>query len=313
MAVILLFIDGVGLGDEKEYNPWATLPTPYLNKLLGSPLVSRASEGKKSKGLALLSADTRLGVEGYPQSATGQATIFTGRNAPQAMGAHQSGLPFKRLREWIESENIYHQFIKRGMTATFANSYTPEFFSRSATKKGWISTSTAAAQSAGIRLRNLDDLVKGDAVYHDLTRHTLRRVIPEVELITPEDAASHLYGIAQGVDLVIHEFFLSDLAGHRQDHELMQKVIQDYDRFLGSLVGKLHEEDALVLVSDHGNSEDFRISTHTMNPVPLLIIGNEAASIQAEWNKESVDLTYVTPLLIQLAEKRWKKGGERNG
>ncbi|SDW75801.1 phosphoglycerate mutase [Marininema mesophilum] len=314
IAVILLFIDGVGLGEEKAYNPWASLSTPHLNGFLGGSLVHQTTQIKGRRGIALLSANPSMGLAGLPQSATGQATIFTGRNAPQAMGAHQSGFPFRRLREWVEQDNIYHQFAHREMTAAFANSYTREFFERSATKKGWISTSTAAARSAGIPLRTGEDLFAGRAVYHDLTRHTLKRVIPEVETITPEEAAGHLFDLAQKVDLTIHEYFLSDLAGHRQDETLMQKVVEDYDRFLGSLVERLRREDALVLVSDHGNSEDFRVSTHTMNHVPLLIIGSEAEKIYDEWTDQSIDLTYVAPLLIRLAEvRKHKKGGLEHG
>ncbi|MFC4077584.1 hypothetical protein [Salinithrix halophila] len=308
MSVILLFIDGVGLGEEADYNPWYTVPTPRLEGILGGSSLVRRAAGSPAPHVTLLAADACLGVEGIPQSATGQATIFTGRNAPAAMGTHQSGLPFRRLREWVERDNLYHHFSSRGLTAAFANSYTPEYFERPKTRRGWISVSTAAAKSGEGKLLTLEDLLTGRAVYHDLTRRTLAKMRPEVKEIQPEEAARHLLGLARQHDLTVHEYFLSDLAGHRRDHELIEWVIRTYDRFLGAVLDGKKEEDTVILVSDHGNSEDFRVRTHTQNTVPLLLLGRGAETVgryQKEW-----DLTCVAPLLLQVAEAcsrvKWK-------
>jgi hypothetical protein len=303
MAVIMLFIDGVGLGDEAEYNPWVTNPTPHLRELLGGKPLSRRAVGRHGDEVLLLCTDACLGVPGIPQSATGQATIFTGRNAPQAMGAHMSGLPFRRLREWVEQDNLYTQFRDKGWRATFANSYTKEYFERPATKRGWISVTTAAIQSVGGPIRYLPDLLAGRAVYHDVTRRMLKRVVPEVEEIEPEEAARHLLGLAADHDLVVHEFFLSDRAGHKQDPELVAWVTEIYDRYLGEVVRGKKVSDTIVLVSDHGNSEDLRVPIHTENPVPTLVIGDvEAAGSVDDW-----DLTCIAPLVHRLVERQ-KKG-----
>lgn len=107
MSVLLLFIDGVGLGDDAAYNPWAALPTPSLNDLLSGKSLTKAAVGRHGDGVLLLETDARLGVDGLPQSATGQATIFTGRNAPKFLERHMSGLPFKRLRQFVREDNLY--------------------------------------------------------------------------------------------------------------------------------------------------------------------------------------------------------------
>lgn len=309
MTVYLLFIDGVGLGEKASYNPWYTEPTPGIHNILGSPLVREAA-GRVSTEVLLLSTDACLGVEGLPQSATGQATIFTGRNAPQAMGEHQSGLPFRRLREWVQRENLYLRAAVLGWRATFANAYTEEYFHLPKTKRGWVSVSTAAIQSSGQPLRMLDDLLEGNAVYHDLTRWTLAKRRPEVEVIRPEKAAQDLLNIGVKQDLVVHEFFLSDLAGHRQDRELIAKVIQDYDRFLEEIIQRIGSDDTVVLVSDHGNSEDFRFRTHTAAPVPTLVMGRSVEkAIQFTSSRETWDLTGITPLLLHLLSDVGKTKG----
>ncbi|MFC7439860.1 alkaline phosphatase family protein [Laceyella putida] len=299
-----MFIDGVGLGDEAEYNPWVTEPTPHLRGCLSGFPLSRRAVGTHGE-VRLVATDACLGVEGLPQSATGQATIFTGRNASQAMDMHMAGLPFRRLRNWVQEDNIYKQFAQKGWKATFANCYTKEYFERPATKRGWISVTTAAIQSVPEPVRFLPDLLRGEAVYHDLTRRTLKMHSPEVEEITPELAAEHLIRLGESYDLVVHEFFLSDRAGHKHDPELVRWVIETLDRFVGAMIRLREKEDTIVIVSDHGNMEDLRVRTHTMNPVPTMVIGDIGAIGEervAQWN-----LCCIAPLLGRLVERR-KKG-----
>lgn len=305
ISVFLLFIDGVGLGDDAEYNPWVTEPTPHVRKWLSGFPLSRRAVGTHGQQVRLLATDACLGVPGLPQSATGQATIFTGRNAPEAMQMHMAGLPFKRLCNWVQEDNIYKQCRRRGWKATFANSYTEEYFKRPATKRGWISVTTAAIQSVPEPVRFLPDLLRGEAVYHDLTRWTLKHHLPEVEEITPEMAALHLLRLGESYDLVVHEFFLSDRAGHKHDPDLVRQVVETLDRFIGMILDSRQEGDTIVIVSDHGNMEDLRVRTHTMNPVPTMVIGDIGAIEEekvALWN-----LCCITPLLLRLIERR-KKG-----
>lgn len=305
----MLFIDGVGLGDDVSYNPWFTVPTPHLNRILDGRSLTKSAVGRPTESTLLIATDATLGVAGLPQSATGQATIFTGRNAAAAMGRHLSGLPFRRLREWVQQDNVYLQFERRGKKATFLNGYSEEYFNLPATRRGWVSVSTAAIQSAREPLRMMKDLLAGRAVYHDLTRRTLVERHPDIPEITPEEAAHHLLATAWDYDLAVHEFFLSDLAGHRQDTELISWVVTTYDRFLGELIRQKRDTDVIVLVSDHGNSEDFRVKTHTMNPVPTMIIG--PSSRLDAIDTEGWDLTAIAPLLLRMAEGPNKAKGER--
>ena len=73
MKVLFLFIDGVGLRDAATDNPVNPEVCPALCRLV-------SKHGKP--------IDARLGIDGPPQSATGQATMFTGDNCAAAMGKH---------------------------------------------------------------------------------------------------------------------------------------------------------------------------------------------------------------------------------
>ncbi len=102
--------------------------------------------------------DATLGVPGLPQSATGQATILTGRNVPQIVGGHVSAVPDRHVRSVLEKENLFGLLLRAGLRPTFANAYTPAFFAR---KRPHISVTTRSMMAAGLELRRIEDLSRG--------------------------------------------------------------------------------------------------------------------------------------------------------
>ena len=92
--LLFLFLDGVGLGEnDPTINPLAGAEMPNLRALLGGqPLVASAAPFESQRA-TLLPLDACLGVPGTPQSATGQATLLTGRNVPAEIGYHYGPKP----------------------------------------------------------------------------------------------------------------------------------------------------------------------------------------------------------------------------
>ena len=143
--VILLFIDGLGIGDREEKNPLARIenvePLAHF-KNFPAPVVF---DGK------MIPTDARLGVEGRPQSASGQTTILTGVNAPRHLGYHKQGFPNQILRDVIKEHSIFLQLKRRGISpAVFANAYTPKFFTET---PRWKSATTCAVEAAEMPFR----------------------------------------------------------------------------------------------------------------------------------------------------------------
>jgi phosphopentomutase len=122
------------------------------------------------------------------------------------------------------------------------------------------------------QVQKQDELLKGLAVYHDLTRESLS---PELKIpqITPEQAAEHLLNLSSQYDFTLFEYFMTDRAGHKQDPQLSKKVFRQFDRFLCELSQKKPENLLLILCSDHGNCEDLSSKSHNRNSVPLLVLG----------------------------------------
>ena len=302
MAVVFVFVDGVGAGArDPDRNPLAR--ADYL--------LSRFEDGSGAAlpagGRAVL-ADARLGVPGRPQSATGQTTILTGENAPRAIGRHVLGFPNAALREILLRASLFRALAASGRRAAFANAYPvaylralgiaaegePEF--AVGRRRARAAATTVAYAGAGGAFRTWADAKAGCALTHDVTGRRARALGADVPERTPEEAAEVLGRLARGHDLVLFEFFETDEAGHARSMDGAADVLARLDRLLRALVAGLGPDDALVVASDHGNVEDLSIRNHTLAPVPVLGFGRAAPAVA-----DVRDLTHLAPLVLRLA------------
>src|SRR5437868_1516424 len=159
MSVIFIFLDGVGLAPAGPDNPLAEADTPALRALLGGPLT--AEQVQSRGGLLLKGIDATLGVPGIPQSGTGQAALFGGFNAAALHGRHQPHVPPVALRALLAERSVLRAVVARGGRATFANAFTPGYWQALAARRVRRSASVIAAEGAGLRFRDLDDLRAG--------------------------------------------------------------------------------------------------------------------------------------------------------
>ncbi|HEX8843767.1 MAG TPA: hypothetical protein VF791_03945 [Pyrinomonadaceae bacterium] len=289
MSVILFFIDGLGIGRRGTHNP--------LDALEGAaPLaVFQDDEPQVMFDGRLARTDPCLGVEGRPQSASGQTTILTGVNAPAALGYHKQGFPNEALREIIREHSIFLQLKRAGVSPnTFANAYTSRFFE---SRPRWVSATTAAVEAAGMRFRDLDDLRAGRAVFQDYTNAMLIERGLDVEPRTPEQAADILAEIAGEHRFTLYEYFITDKMGHAQDMEGARAVLINLARFVRQLLVQLDlTRTTLLLTSDHGNIEDLSTRNHTLNPVPTLVWGVHRERLAGRIQ----NLADITPAVVEV-------------
>lgn len=284
MKVLLLLVDGMGIGrDEPSVNPFLTATLPVFQSLFGGtgmPPADRPMLSEMAVGAPLVAGipvDATMGYPGLPQSATGQTAILTGQNAAAVAGGHVNGHPTRELVALLEKSNIYSAVLSAGRTATSINAYRDESFA--AMREGTYrkSVSTAAALSAGLRLRTVEDVAGHRAVYHDISSAILKDRGYPLEEIEPAAAGRVAASIARRYEFSFFEFFLTDLAGHRQDMDNARRVLERLDAFVGGILEHLRPglgtEICLVITSDHGNIEDLSTPTHTRNPVPAIFAG----------------------------------------
>jgi len=148
-SVILLFLDGVGLGDaDPEVNPFMHVELPAVQKLLGISHVTREQAGTTTHQATLLGLDALLDVPGLPQSATGQTTILTGQNAAAALGEHYGPYPNQQLRNLLTHDSLFRTLLDAGQPVAYANAYPDRFLDRARRGKGRLSANTNAAAMA---------------------------------------------------------------------------------------------------------------------------------------------------------------------
>ncbi len=293
MSVLLVFLDGVGLGDvDPAHNPWVAARTPTLHRLLGQPLAGQARV--EHNGALLIPTDATLGVAGLPQSATGQTALLTGLNAPSLVGRHVTAYPTTELRALLASHGIFARLAAAGRSSALANAYTPEYHAAVAARRLRHAAITTAAKSAGVRLRTVDDLQRGEAVFHDLTNARPRAWGHDVPVLTPAEAGENLARLAGTYDFTLFEFFLTDLVAHGRVEMDPAAIVEMLDGFLAGILEARPDHLTVVLTSDHGNTEDSRSRLHTRNPVPTLVTGPAQAQF-----RDVGAITDVAPAILR--------------
>ncbi len=315
--VLFLFVDGLGLGKETGHNPLATMFTPGIHKILGGAFLTVENKGREGQNFLLLGLETGLGITGKPQSATGQASLFTGENAAAILGYHLKGFPNRELHLLLQRAGIFKKLLAEGFKVTFANAFRPQSFPVQLLFPNFYATSEVTALSqgkrhfscstmlnyyAGLPFKTIEDIKSGQAVFMDITNESLQQMGYSVPLISPEEAAYRLAGIAYENDLTLFEYFLTDLAAHSRDMSFVFKVLGHLDRLLAALHRYLKDDVLLLLTSDHGNIEDMCSDAHTTNPVPALIYGSGKNSFVSSAGKMD-SITDITPGIISYLQR----------
>ena len=296
--ILLVFLDGVGLGPATAANPFVTLDLPAFKRLAGGQRWTADATPIREPEHVFIPIDATLGLEGLPQSGTGQAALFTGENAAAVHGRHFGPYPPTTVRPLVAERSVFARLVAAGIEAdrlAFANAYPDRFF-RFVEKRGRWTATTLAAHSAGVRLRRAADLAARRALPADLTGETWHALIDIDQKPQSEaDAARALAALVADHAFVLHEYYLTDKAGHSQDAARAADVLTSLDRFFEALLDALPPEALLVLSSDHGNIEDLATKSHTRHPVPLIARGPGAHAFA-----EADSLTDVTPAILRV-------------
>jgi hypothetical protein len=300
--LLFLFLDGVGLGpDDPKINPLARALMPNLTALLGGRRLVAGTAPVETRRASLVGLDACLGVEGTPQSATGQATLLTGRNVPGELGYHYGPKPNPAVAGILQNGNLFSAVGRSGRRAAFLNAYPPAYFAGIASGRRLYSAIPQAVTSAGLPLRTGEDLIAGRAISADFTGKGWhdRLGIEDTPILSPAEAGARLAKLAMEHDFSFFEYWPSDYAGHDQDMAAACEMLKTFDRVLGGLLAAWDDDRGLILItSDHGNLEDLSVRGHTSNPAPLLLIGAPAA--RHRLLERANDLTHVAPGVLRV-------------
>lgn len=272
MAVIFIFIDGVGLGEANKANPFFVEPYESFQILTGGDFNNTADPVQSSSHI-FKPIDANLEVEGLPQSGTGQTSLFTGVNASKEIGKHFGPFPHSGIKHLLREQSVFHAVIEMGKKPFFINAYPPIFFEHSKRRNRWSCT-TLMTQSAGMKLNSTEEVLDEIALTAEIIQNAWReRLGIDIPKIDAQEAGQRLLNMAGEYDLVLYEYYLTDKAGHSQKQENAVLVLDTLNAFLLYIIKHKRSSDTLVITSDHGNLEDLSTKTHTRNKVPLFVMG----------------------------------------
>ena len=297
--ILILFVDGVGLGlDDPDTNPFVAANTPNLTMLMsGHKLVSEQIAFSDNYS-SFVPTDACMGVDGIPQSATGQAAIMAGINVPSYIGKHWGPKPSGEIRTLLRRDNILKTVCRNNRSVMLANAYPPSFFQHLQSGRRLPSSIQFAFQTTGTRLFTIEDLRAGHALASDFTGEGWGSYLgfEAIPILSLHEAGKRLALLAQETDLLLFDCWQTDVVGHRGSMNVAIDMIERLDEVIGGIIASWSETDGLiVIVSDHGNLEDKTTRRHTRNKVPLLLFGDGHSGVASAIN----DLTDIAPALIE--------------
>ena len=295
--VHIFFLDGVGLGGpDATANPFAAARLPNLTGLLGADWFLAERGPIIAPRASLIPTDATLGLPGRPQSATGQATILTGRNVPALVGEHYGPKPNGAVAEVIRAGTLFNEVVAAGGHAALITPYPAGYFAAVASGKRLLSAVPLAATAAGLSLLNAGDLRAGRAVSPDFTAQGWRDHLgySDVPVLSPDEAGRRIAAIATSYEFSFFEHWPTDQIGHRGGLDEAVAHLELIDAVVGGLLAEWDDAHGLlILTSDHGNLEEKGHRQHTRNAVPTILIGRDHAAHAATIH----DLTDIAPVV----------------
>jgi hypothetical protein len=294
--ILLVFLDGVGIGpDDGDANPFvrAREQIPTLARMMGGiPTADRPRIGASASWAFPL--DATLGMEGTPQSGTGQAALLTGENAAEIFGRHFGPWTPVRLRPLVEERSLLKRAAEAGRTVAFANAY----------PRGWpgpngsrhVAAPPLAARAAGALVRHEKALAVSSAVASEIVNDGWRRHLGYefLPVVTAQEAGVNLARVSREADLTLFAHYATDAAGHARDMDTAVAALLRVDAFFEGVLSELPRDALLLVASDHGNLEDARTG-HTRNPALGIAVGSGADRAGA-----LSDIREVTPFVLDL-------------
>lgn len=300
--VLLIFIDGIGLGDDNpEINPFAVANTPTLHALSGGQRWLRSTPRIDSERAIFIPTDPRLGVSGRPQSASGQAVIVTGRNVPAEIGQHYGPRPNPPIRAILAETNIYKTLTARGKPSALLDAYPPDFFAKIESGMRLRSSLQQAAFEGGVTIFGKDDFYAGRAMSPDWTGQGWRDVLgfSDAPLMTLPESGAKMAELSRQYAFSMFSTWISDEIGHRGPLQRGVEYLEQFDQVMAGLLQTWNDDEGLIVItSDHGNMEDLSIRQHTENDIPTIVIG----AARHQFADRFTSLMDLTPKILSLLD-----------
>jgi 2,3-bisphosphoglycerate-independent phosphoglycerate mutase len=300
VKVLFIFLDGIGIGKRDSYNPFFAKKYPFLHQLLDGSIPTLSSPSIRNLNVSLVPCDATMGIDGLPQSGTGQAALYTGINTAAIVGRHFGPYLYSTIKPVIETFGLFPRLQRLGMLdqTALANAFPQRFFDYLKGSRRRMVAGMYMASKSNVEFRDIDCLKRAEAVSTDITAERWRDIgHPDAPVVSPYVAGQNLARISTQHRFTMFEYFRTDKPGHDMDMEEAIQVIGEVDEFLHGVFEAIQGSKLMVVIaSDHGNLEDLSTKSHTRNPIPLISFGNG----HDEFTSGMRSILDLTPALIRV-------------
>ena len=237
---------------------------------------------------------------GEEQLATGKWIIYTSADSVFQVAAHEDYIP---LQELYDACHKARQILrgKHGVGRVIARPYVGDSasgFKRTSNRHDYSLEPPKMTMLDAIKASGLDSLAVGKI--HDIFAGQ-----GDTEFVYNKSNAD---GMAHTVDFAARDFHglcfvnLVDFDmqyGHRRDIDGYAGALTEFDRWLGTFLPTLGEEDLVMITADHGCDPAYTATTdHTREYVPLLVLGKKVKPVNLGTRPTFADIAAtVTDLL----------------
>ena len=279
-------------------NPLPTYPNGFPDEVL-EPF--KAATGRGILANAPWSGTEVINEFGDEHVRTGDLIVYTSADSVFQIAAHEEVVPLEQLYEYcriarklLQGKHGVGRVIARPFVGTSGN------YKRTSNRhdysleppKATLLDELQAAGKASIGVGKIYDIFAGIGV----GEHVYNKSNADGMAHTLHYADTDFEGLCF-VNLVDFDM----VYGHRRDIDGYAKALTEFDAWLPELLGKLGDEDIVMITADHGCDPGYAATTdHTREHVPLLILGKQVRPVNLGTRASFADIAATVAELLNV-------------
>jgi phosphopentomutase len=232
---------------------------------------------------------------------TGDLIVYTSADSVFQIAAHEEVVPLEQLYEYcriarklLQGKHGVGRVIARPFVGTSGN------YKRTSNRhdysleppKETLLDALKAAGKASIGVGKIYDIFAGIGV----SEHVYNKSNADGMAHTLHYAEQDFEGLCF-VNLVDFDM----VYGHRRDIDGYAKALTEFDAWLPELLGKLGDEDIVMITADHGCDPGYAATTdHTREHVPLLILGKQVRPVNLGTRTSFADIAATVAEMLDV-------------
>ena len=242
--------------------------------------------GKETIGNYASSGTVILDELGDEHVKTGKPIVYTSADSVFQIAAHEDVISIEELYKICQTARDMLQPPELGAARVIARPFT-------GTSGNYTRTSRRHDYSLPPSGKSVMDVLKekGITTYGVGKIYDIFAGFGVEPHVTTKDNADGMAKTDEALEKVKNGFIFTNLVdtdmkfGHRRDVNGYKNALEEFDKWLGTFLPKLNEDDILLITADHGCDPTFKGSDHTREVVPSACL-SEKQTRKRSWSKK---------------------------